>query len=228
MTNRTPALLALEDGTTWPGVALGAIGERAGLADMPHQRACVHAADPDDAMLAQVVVQRCIRAPVAHARAGGAHHKARKPGLGALLILQIHAGVADMRRGHHHDLAVVGGVGQHLLIAGHGGVEDYLAGPLTDRAKCRAGPGAAVLKRQQRGDSIRHGCRSPGNRFVINQNRRAARRARRGMHPERVEHGPRTDHLAARSRRTSQSPGSRWRAMPVRVAAHHQAACTEK
>ena len=30
MTNRTPALLALEDGTTWPGAALGAIGERAG------------------------------------------------------------------------------------------------------------------------------------------------------------------------------------------------------
>ena len=30
MTQRTPALLALEDGTTWPGVALGAIGERAG------------------------------------------------------------------------------------------------------------------------------------------------------------------------------------------------------
>jgi carbamoyl-phosphate synthase small subunit len=30
MTNRTPALLALEDGTTWPGTALGAIGERAG------------------------------------------------------------------------------------------------------------------------------------------------------------------------------------------------------
>ena len=30
MTNRTPALLALEDGTTWPGAALGALGERAG------------------------------------------------------------------------------------------------------------------------------------------------------------------------------------------------------
>ncbi|HEX5689177.1 MAG TPA: carbamoyl-phosphate synthase domain-containing protein, partial [Roseiflexaceae bacterium] len=30
MTQRTPALLALEDGTTWPGYALGAIGERAG------------------------------------------------------------------------------------------------------------------------------------------------------------------------------------------------------
>ncbi len=30
MTNRTPALLALEDGTTWPGTALGAIGDRAG------------------------------------------------------------------------------------------------------------------------------------------------------------------------------------------------------
>jgi carbamoyl-phosphate synthase small subunit len=30
MTNRTPALLALEDGSTWPGTALGAIGERAG------------------------------------------------------------------------------------------------------------------------------------------------------------------------------------------------------
>jgi len=30
MTIRIPALLALEDGTTWPGYALGAIGERAG------------------------------------------------------------------------------------------------------------------------------------------------------------------------------------------------------
>ncbi len=30
MMKRTPALLALEDGTTWPGAALGAIGERAG------------------------------------------------------------------------------------------------------------------------------------------------------------------------------------------------------
>jgi carbamoyl-phosphate synthase small subunit len=30
MTNRIPALLALEDGSTWPGAALGAIGERAG------------------------------------------------------------------------------------------------------------------------------------------------------------------------------------------------------
>jgi carbamoyl-phosphate synthase small subunit len=30
MTERVPALLALEDGTTWPGVALGAIGQRAG------------------------------------------------------------------------------------------------------------------------------------------------------------------------------------------------------
>jgi len=30
MTERPPALLALEDGTTWPGYALGAIGERAG------------------------------------------------------------------------------------------------------------------------------------------------------------------------------------------------------
>jgi carbamoyl-phosphate synthase small subunit len=30
MTQRKPALLALEDGTTWPGEALGAIGERAG------------------------------------------------------------------------------------------------------------------------------------------------------------------------------------------------------
>jgi carbamoyl-phosphate synthase small subunit len=30
MANRIPALLALEDGTTWPGTALGAIGERTG------------------------------------------------------------------------------------------------------------------------------------------------------------------------------------------------------
>src|SRR4029079_7185000 len=30
MTSRIPALLALEDGTTWPGTALGAIGERPG------------------------------------------------------------------------------------------------------------------------------------------------------------------------------------------------------
>ena len=30
MTQRQPALLALEDGTTWPGESLGTIGERAG------------------------------------------------------------------------------------------------------------------------------------------------------------------------------------------------------
>src|SRR5438093_1530 len=30
MTQRLPALLALEDGTTWPGEAFGAIGERPG------------------------------------------------------------------------------------------------------------------------------------------------------------------------------------------------------
>ncbi len=30
MTNKTPALLALEDGTLWPGTAFGAIGERTG------------------------------------------------------------------------------------------------------------------------------------------------------------------------------------------------------
>ncbi len=30
MTNRIPALLALEDGSTWPGIALGAVGERTG------------------------------------------------------------------------------------------------------------------------------------------------------------------------------------------------------
>ena len=30
MPEQTPALLALEDGTTWPGIALGAVGERTG------------------------------------------------------------------------------------------------------------------------------------------------------------------------------------------------------
>jgi hypothetical protein len=51
--------------------------QRAGLADVSHQRARVDTGDPDNAMIAQVFIQRGGRAPAAHARAGGAHYEAR-------------------------------------------------------------------------------------------------------------------------------------------------------
>src|SRR4030095_13724856 len=97
---------------------------RAAVAQVPGQRAGVDAADPDDALAHQFVVQAAGRAPVGRAAGRVADDEPGHPHAPALVVLAVDPGVADVRGGHDDDLAVVAGVGEGLLVAGHAGGED--------------------------------------------------------------------------------------------------------
>ena len=129
---------------------------RAAVAQVPGQRAGVDAADADDALLDQLVVQAAGRPPVGRAAGRVADDEAGDPHPAALVVLAVHAGVADVRGGHHDDLAVVAGVGQRLLVAGHPGGEDRLADRRPDRAVGLAPERPSVLQDQ---DRVGHRCR---------------------------------------------------------------------
>ena len=107
---------------------------RAALAQVPGEGAGVDAADADDALVAQLVVELAARAPARRAARGVAHDVAGDPDRRGLGVLVVDAGVADVRGGHHDDLPVVRRVGQRLLVAGHAGGEDGLAERLADGA----------------------------------------------------------------------------------------------
>ena len=92
------------------GVGLGggdADAHRAALAQVAGQRAGVDAADADDALVAQLVVEAADAAPVGRHAGGVADDVAGDPDARGLGVLVVHAGVADVRGRHHDDLAVV-------------------------------------------------------------------------------------------------------------------------
>ncbi len=122
---------------------------RAPLAQVPGERPGVDAADADDALGLELVVQRALRAPVGRPAGRIAHDVAGHPDAARLVVLVVDAGVADVRGGLHDDLAVVGRIGQRLLIAGHRGREDRLAERLAPRAVRLAGERAPVLEDEQ-------------------------------------------------------------------------------
>ncbi len=70
---------------------------RAALAQVPGQRAGVDAGDADDALLAQLVVERALRAPVRRAAGGVADDVPGDPDPGGLGVLVVDPGVADVR-----------------------------------------------------------------------------------------------------------------------------------
>ena len=123
---------------------------RTALAQVAGQRTGVDAADADDALVAQVVVQAAHAAPAGRDAGRVAHDVAGDPDAGGLGVLVVHAGVADVRGRHHDDLAVVAGVGQRLLVAGHAGGEDRLAEGLALGSERLTAKGAPVLEDQDR------------------------------------------------------------------------------
>ena len=134
-------------------VALGAgdaHAHRAALAEVAGQGAGVDAGDADDALLAEVVVERPGGAPARRHAGRVAHDVAADPDAAGLGVLVVHAGVADVRGGHHHDLAVVRRIGQRLLVAGHAGREHRFAERLADGAEAVAAEGPAVLEDEER------------------------------------------------------------------------------
>src|SRR5690606_28605940 len=99
----------------------------AGLAQVPGEGAGVAAADADDALGGQFVLEAALGAPVRGDAGGVADDVAGDPDPAGLVVLVVPAGVADLGGGLGDDLPVVGGVGEGLLVAGHAGVEDGFA-----------------------------------------------------------------------------------------------------
>ena len=101
--------------------------QRAVFANMPGQRAGIHAAKAGHALLVQILVERLLHLPVARRIAQFGYDKAAHPHARALAVDIVDAHVAHERIGHADDLTAIRGVGQRFLIAGHAGREDDLS-----------------------------------------------------------------------------------------------------
>ena len=101
---------------------------------MAYQLARVDMADADDVVGFEIVVKAAGGAPVAHIRAGIAHHIACDPDSGGFRILPVDSRVPDVRERLYLDLTVVAGSGKRFLVAGHAGRENDLPAGRADRA----------------------------------------------------------------------------------------------
>ncbi len=160
---------------------------RTPLAQVAGERPGVDAADPHDALGAQLLIEAAPRSPRARPARRVAHDVARDPHPAALRILVVHAGVADVRGGLHHDLTRVARIGQGFLIAGHAGREDRFAEGLPRRAVRGAGEAAAVFEHEHRSRLAGGHCCLPISanpmvveRFVMRPYRPAPWRGRAG------------------------------------------------
>src|SRR4051794_5786526 len=117
---------------------------------MACERAGVDAADADDALRCQLVVEAAPRTPAARYAGRITDDVTADPDPTRLGVLVVDAGVADVRRRLYDDLAVVGRVGQRLLVTGHAGVEDGFTERLAGGAVRLAAKGAPVLEHQNR------------------------------------------------------------------------------
>ena len=123
----------------------------AGGAEHARHRAGVDAADADDAVAFERVVEGLLRAPVRHDSRGIAHDVAGDPDAARLDVLAVHAGVPDVRRGLQNDLPGVGGIGEGLLVAGHPGGEHHFAERRPARTVGTARVAGAVLEDEHGG-----------------------------------------------------------------------------
>ena len=123
-------------------LADGGVHHALGAQD-PCQRAGVHPADTDNALLGQKPIQGILASEVAWLGAKLAHHIAAG-GAAALEVGGDHAVVADEREGLCDDLTGVAGVGQGLEIPHHPGSEHQLSHGLPGRADPLAGEDHSV------------------------------------------------------------------------------------
>ena len=120
-----------------------------------HQGARVDPLDADDAVLAQVGVERRGRErKLLGTRVSSRTMKPSTCGRRDSPSSAVDAVVADERVGHRDDLALVGRIGEHLLVAGHAGVEDDLAEGLAGGAEAAAGVDGAVFEGQFRQHAV--------------------------------------------------------------------------
>src|SRR3954454_13848761 len=117
---------------------------------MAGERAGVDAADADDALRCELVVEAAPRTPAARYACRITDDVTADPDTSRLGVLLVDAGVADVRRGLYDDLAVVGRVGQRLLVTRHAGVEDGFTERLAGCAVRLTAERAPVLQHQNR------------------------------------------------------------------------------
>jgi hypothetical protein len=129
---------------------------RAGIPEVQRGRAGVDAADADDPLGDELVVEAPVCPEVRDDAGGIANGETGDPDAARLRILVVHPGVADVRRGHQHDLPGVGRVGDGLLVAGHAGREDRLAEGRAEGAVGGAGVTRAVFENQHGGVETLH------------------------------------------------------------------------
>src|SRR5881394_1474612 len=102
---------------------------------MPRQCPSIDALHSRDVALAQIFIERHLRAPVARDLAQLFDDKAAHMWFAAFAVEGIDAVIADQRISHRYDLSAIRRIGQHLLVTGHRGVEANLADACTGCAK---------------------------------------------------------------------------------------------
>ena len=140
-------------------------GDRAVVAQVTRETPGVDAGDAGHTVMAQQLVERALRTPVARSISEVAHHDARAERAGALEVVGVHAVVADVRIREGDHLACVRRIGDDLLVARQRRVEHELAGGHGARILDQRADGFpfelfAVGKDQQRGGGTGSGHRA--------------------------------------------------------------------
>src|SRR3990170_574310 len=117
---------------------------------MPCQGPGVHALDPDDPVIPEVIVERHARPPVRRDPGSLLDDEPFHPGAPGLDVLVIDPVVADEGIRHGDELSLVRGIRQDLLVARHGRVKDDLTDGLTLGAEGEAFENPAVSESQDR------------------------------------------------------------------------------
>jgi len=133
------------------GAAEDPHAHRTALAQVPGECTGVDAADADDPLLDEVVLQASGRTPVRRDPRGIPDDVARHPDARGLAVLVVHAGVADVRGRHDDHLASVRRIGQGLLVAAHSRGEDGLTEGRADGTVGVSMHGAAILEDEDGG-----------------------------------------------------------------------------
>ncbi len=114
------------------------------LTQNARQAAGIDAGDGNNAVLAQVVIQRLLAAPVAGEQWQVADNQTGGLNRVGLDIFGSDTGITDVGIGQRHNLTRIGGIGEDLLVTGHGRVEHDLANTGTVGADGLTAKNAAV------------------------------------------------------------------------------------
>ncbi len=128
--------------------------ERADVANVADERACVDIPDGGNLVAIQIELGSFGGAPVRRDLGKLADDKRFDVGARRFFIVEIRADIADVRIGEADDLAGIAGVGENFLITGEAGVENDFAAPARDGASRTAVKYAPVFQSESGGSVL--------------------------------------------------------------------------